>query len=142
MSCNTLCPCISILLWSNVDKSGMLWKIKYKTSLKHDYVWHLKRIYNSVLCLSGRLDSFSCSFSSTVILAKKIKPDYQQKNKRYTSDSPLLRRPIFPTMENRTQSTNPWFNQVYPTGCSVSLITAVVIQNLPLLTQQPPHTVV
>ena len=35
------------------------------------------------------------------------------------SDSPLLRRPIFPTMQNRTQSTNPWFNQVYPTGCSV-----------------------
>jgi hypothetical protein len=29
-------------------------------------------------------------------------------------DSPLLRRPIFPTMQNRTQSTNPWFNQVYP----------------------------
>jgi hypothetical protein len=23
------------------------------------------------------------------------------------------------TMQNRTQSTNPWFNQVYPTGCSV-----------------------
>jgi hypothetical protein len=22
-------------------------------------------------------------------------------------------------MQNRTQSTNPWFNQVYPTGCSV-----------------------
>jgi hypothetical protein len=36
------------------------------------------------------------------------------------SDSPLLRRPIFPTMQNRTQSTNPWFNQVYPTGWSVS----------------------
>ena len=35
------------------------------------------------------------------------------------SDNPLLRRPIFPTMQNRTQSTNPWFNQVYPTGCSV-----------------------
>jgi hypothetical protein len=35
------------------------------------------------------------------------------------SDSPLLRRPIFPTMQNRTQSTNPWFNQMYPTGCSV-----------------------
>ena len=35
------------------------------------------------------------------------------------SDSPLLRRPIFPTMQNRTQSTNPWFNQVYPTGWSV-----------------------
>ena len=35
------------------------------------------------------------------------------------SDSPLLRRPIFPTMQNRTQSTNPWSNQVYPTGCSV-----------------------
>jgi hypothetical protein len=35
------------------------------------------------------------------------------------SNSPLLRRPIFPTMQNRTQSTNPWFNQVYPTGCSV-----------------------
>jgi hypothetical protein len=34
-------------------------------------------------------------------------------------DSPLLRRPIFPTMQNRTQSTNPWFNQVYPTGWSV-----------------------
>jgi hypothetical protein len=32
------------------------------------------------------------------------------------SDNPLLRRPIFPTMQNRTQSTNPWFNQVYPTG--------------------------
>ena len=26
---------------------------------------------------------------------------------------------MFPTMQNRTQSTNPWFNQVYPTGCSV-----------------------
>ena len=37
----------------------------------------------------------------------------------HNSDSPLLRRPIFPTMQNRTQSTNPWFNQVYPTGCSV-----------------------
>jgi hypothetical protein len=36
------------------------------------------------------------------------------------SDNPLLRRPIFPTMQNRTQSTNPWFNQVYPTGWSVS----------------------
>jgi hypothetical protein len=35
------------------------------------------------------------------------------------SDSPLLRRPIFPTMQNRTQSTNPWFNQVYPTGWPV-----------------------
>ena len=35
------------------------------------------------------------------------------------SDSPLLRRPIFPTMQNRTQSINPWFNQVYPTGWSV-----------------------
>ena len=35
------------------------------------------------------------------------------------SDSPLLRRPIFPTMQNRTKSTNPWFSQVYPTGCSV-----------------------
>jgi hypothetical protein len=35
------------------------------------------------------------------------------------SDSPLLRRPIFPKMQNRTQSINPWFNQVYPTGCSV-----------------------
>ena len=35
------------------------------------------------------------------------------------SDNPLLRRPIFPTMQNRTQSTNPWLNQVYPTGCSV-----------------------
>ena len=35
------------------------------------------------------------------------------------SDSPLLRRPIFPTMQNRTQSTNPWFNQVYSTGWSV-----------------------
>ena len=35
------------------------------------------------------------------------------------SDNPLLRRPIFPTMQNRTQSTNPWFNQVYLTGCSV-----------------------
>ena len=22
-------------------------------------------------------------------------------------------------MQNRTQSTNPWFNQVYPKGCSV-----------------------
>jgi hypothetical protein len=22
-------------------------------------------------------------------------------------------------MQNRTQSTNPWFDQVYPTGCSV-----------------------
>ena len=31
----------------------------------------------------------------------------------------LFQRPIFPTMQNRTQSTNPWFNQVYPTGCSV-----------------------
>jgi hypothetical protein len=29
---------IEALLWSNVNKSGMLWKIKYKTSLKHDYV--------------------------------------------------------------------------------------------------------
>ena len=37
----------------------------------------------------------------------------------HNSDSPLLRRPNFPTMQNRTQSTNPWFNQVYPTGCSV-----------------------
>ena len=37
----------------------------------------------------------------------------------HNSDSPLLRRPIFPTMQNRTQSTNPWFNQVYPTGCFV-----------------------
>ena len=35
------------------------------------------------------------------------------------SDNPLLRRPISPTMQNRTQSTNPRFNQVYPTGCSV-----------------------
>jgi hypothetical protein len=40
------------------------------------------------------------------------------------SDNPLLRQPITPTahfstMQNRTQSTNPWFNQVYPTGCSV-----------------------
>jgi hypothetical protein len=26
---------------------------------------------------------------------------------------------IFLTMQNRTQSTNPWFNQVYPTGWSV-----------------------
>ena len=37
----------------------------------------------------------------------------------HNSDIPLLRRPIFPTMQNRTQSTNPRFNQVYPTGCSV-----------------------
>ena len=35
------------------------------------------------------------------------------------SDSPFLRRPIFPTMQNRTQSTNPWFSQVYPTKWSV-----------------------
>ena len=40
------------------------------------------------------------------------------------SDNPLYRQPItptahFPTMQNRTQSTNPWFNQVYPTGWSV-----------------------
>jgi hypothetical protein len=40
------------------------------------------------------------------------------------SDNPLFRQPItptahFPTMQNRTQSTNPWFNQVYPTGWSV-----------------------
>ena len=35
----------SILLWSNVNMSGILWKIKYKTSLKHDYARHLKRIY-------------------------------------------------------------------------------------------------
>ena len=35
------------------------------------------------------------------------------------SDSPLLRRPIFRTMQNRTQSTNPWFNQ---DGPSVRLI--------------------
>ena len=37
----------------------------------------------------------------------------------YYSDDPLFRRPIFPTMQNRTQSTNPWFNEVYPTGWSV-----------------------
>jgi hypothetical protein len=43
------------------------------------------------------------------------------------SDSPLLRRPIFPTMQNRTQSTNPWFNQVYPTGWSVSQANSSVI---------------
>ena len=41
------------------------------------------------------------------------------------SDDPLFRQPITPTAHfsdnanYRTQSTNPWFNQMYPTGWSV-----------------------
>ena len=71
-----------------------------------------------LLCLSSsccQFVSLDCLFliGCVALFRQPITPT------AHYSDNPLLRQPIFPIMQNRTQSTNPWFNQVYPTGCSV-----------------------
>ena len=81
-------------------------------------LWPVKLVVRLIAaCTILKTGAYHCSDSP--LFRRPIIPT------THYSDNSLFRQPItptahFPTMQNRTQSTNPWFNQVYPTGWSVS----------------------
>ena len=88
----------------------------------NSYLMYLNLVYRlndgqydklTILSCISCLYTVECLNGCVALFRQPISPT------AHYSDNPLLRRPIFPTMQDRTQSTNPWFNQVYPTGCSV-----------------------